>query len=208
MGSPILDYGLAHSGTVEFDINATKQQVRDAVNRAIDERGAEVIKIGEQRENMTNFKPDATIMTLDQLATIADQAQKRGLKSTIHHTSVESFNRALKAGVSSLAHVPGGALITEDDINMFVRQNYFIEPTMSVSYDSSYEIKDHPTFNGAECMGIEDDFGSIEVGKTADLAVFDGNPFQDPSVIGGRVAALFKDGKLVINNCMLPTVPE
>ncbi|WP_320042701.1 amidohydrolase family protein [uncultured Desulfobacter sp.] len=330
MGAPVIDYGLEYSGAIEFDVNATEQQVRDAVNRAIDERGAELIKIGEQKVNMTNFKPDATIMTLDQLSAIADQARKRGLKSTIHHTSVESFRRALKAGVSSLAHIPCDEILTDDDINLFLDQSCFIEPTMSVAYDSSYKIKKDPTFedfrltlltefrnqahdnivkefwipeyqaivknhhkkashekmkifgilpmktmfknfasyctsgarnfkllfeegaqittsndggvppctlamvqheirlfdlflnksfeknifrgvdavkmatiNGAKCMGIENDFGTIEVGKTADLAIFDGNPFEDHSVIGGRVAALFKNGKLVINNCML-----
>jgi imidazolonepropionase-like amidohydrolase len=335
MGVPTIDYGLEYSGTVEFDVNATEQQVRDAVNRAIDKRGAEVIKIGEQKENMNNFKPDATIMTLEQLAAIADQARKRNIKSTIHHTSVASFRRALKAGVSSLAHIPGDELLTDDDINLFLNQSSFIEPTMSVSYDSCYKIKGDPTYNdsyialltdfrnqvhddivkefwipeyqaavknyhkkashekmkifgilpmktmfkkfasyctfgarnlrllfekgagittsndggippctlamlqheitlfdlflnktsekdifsgadavkmatinGAECMGLEDDFGTIEVGKIADLAVFDGDPFEDHSVVGGRVAALFKDGKLVINNCMLQVSPD
>lgn len=334
MGTPTIDYGLEYSGTVVFDVNATKQQVRDAVDRAIDERGAEVIKIGEQKVNMTNFKPDATIMTLDQLSAIADQARRRNLKSTIHHTSVESFRRALKAGVSSLAHIPGEEFLTDDDIDLFQKQRCFIEPTMSVSYDSSYKIKDDPgfndsyltlltdfrnqvhddivkefwipeyqaavkkyhkkasqekmkmfgilpmrtmfknfasyctfgarnlkllfekeakitisndggippctlamvqheirlldlflnktsekdifsgidavrmaTINGAECMGIENDFGTIEVGKTADLAVFDGNPFKDHSIVGGRVDALFKDGRLVINNCTLQASP-
>lgn len=333
MGVPAIDYGIEYCGSVEFDINAGEQQVRDAVDRAIDERGAECIKIGEQKVNMTNFKPDATIMTLDQLSTIADQALKRGLKSTIHHTSVESFRRALKAGVSSLAHIPCDQFLTDDDINLFLNQSCFIEPTMSVSYDCSYKIQGDPssndscltrltgfrnqvhddiikefwipeyqtmvkayhkkashekmkifgilpvktmfknfvsyctygaenfrllfekgapitisndggippctlamvqheirlfdlflnksfdrnifsgvdavrmaTINGARCMGIENDFGTIDVGKTADLAVFDGNPFQDHTVLGKRVAALFKDGELVINNCMLQYV--
>lgn len=336
MGIPTIDYGKEYSGTLEFDVNATEQQVRDAVDRAIDERGADVIKIGEQKVNMTNFKPDATIMTLDQLSTIADQARKRNLKSTIHHTSVESFRRALKAGISSLAHLPGEDYLTDDDIDLFLKQGCFIEPTMSIAYATSYKIKDDPTFddaylalltdfrnqvnddiikefwipeyqaivknyhrkvshakmkmfgifpmrtmfknfalyctigarnlkllfekgaritasndggvippctlamvrheiklldlflnktsakdmfsgvdavrmatiNGAECMGIENDFGTIEVGKTADLAIFDGNPFEDHGIVGGRVAALFKDGKLIINNCMLHVSPD
>ncbi len=334
MGVPAIDYGLEYSGTVQFDVNATEPQVRDAVNRAVDERGAEVIKIGEQKANMTNFRPNATIMTLDQLSAIADQARKRNLKSTMHHTSIDSFRRALKAGVSSLAHIPGDERLSENDIAMFLARNCFIEPTMSVAYDCCYKIKGDPTFNdpyltlltefrnrvcddvvekfwisefkaaarkyhtkasnetmkifsllpmkkmfknfasycttgainlkllfekgarvtisndggvppcvlamvqheitlldlflnkasgknlfngadavrmatlnGAECLGIEDDFGAIGVGKIADLAVFDGDPFEDHRVVGGRVAALFKDGKLVINNCMLQVSP-
>jgi imidazolonepropionase-like amidohydrolase len=330
MGVPSLDYGLEYSGTVEFDINANEQQVRDAVDRAIDERGAEVIKIGEQKENMTNFKPDATIMTLDQLTTIADQARKRNLKSTIHHVSVASFRRALEAGVSSLAHIAGDELLAEDDIALFLSQDGIIEPTMSVPYDASYKIKGDPTFddpyltlltefrnrvhdeiveeywipefkagardyhskanngkmnmfgflpmktmfknfasfctigarnlrmlfengarmttsndggippctlammqheinllhlflnqasgkdlfsgadavrmatiNGATCLGLEEDFGSVETGKVADLTIIDGDPFEDHRLVGSRVAALFKNGRLAINNCDL-----
>jgi imidazolonepropionase-like amidohydrolase len=330
MGVAPLDYGLEYSGTVEFAINATEQQVRDAVNRAIDERGAEVIKIGEQKENMTNFKPDSTIMTLDQLTAIADQSRKRNLKSTIHHVSVASFRRALEAGVSSLAHIAGDQLLTEEDIALFLSKDCIIEPTMSVPYDTSYKIKGDPTFddpyltlltefrnrvhddiveeywipefkagaqnhhskasngkmkmfgllpmktmfknfasfcsigarnfrmlfekgarmttsndggvppctlamiqheinlfdlflnqasgkdvfsggdtvrmstiNGATCLGLEEDFGSIETGKVADLVIIDGDPFEDHRVVGSRVAALFKDGRLVINNCKL-----
>jgi imidazolonepropionase-like amidohydrolase len=330
MGVPCLDYDSEHSGTVVFPQNASPQQVRDAVDRAVDERGAEVIKIGEQKENTTNFKPDATIMTMDQLTAVADQSKKRNLNSTIHHVSVASFRRALEAGVSSLAHLAGDKPLNADDIDLLVSSNAIIEPTLSVLYDASYQIEgdracDDPdltlltrfrnrvhdpivkaywipefqaaarshhhklthgkmslfgmlpmkkmfinfasycmtgaanfkrlfengarmttsndggvppctpammqheinlfdlflnhasdkkifsggdavkmaTINGAECLGIEKDFGSIEVGKVADLVILDGDPFEDPGVVGSRVAALFKAGRMVINNCDL-----
>lgn len=330
MGAPCLDYESEHSGTVVFAKNASEQHVRDAVNRAIDERGADVIKIGEQKENTTNFKPDATIMTMDQLTAVADQSRKRNLKSTIHHVSAASFRRALKAGVSSLAHLAGDELLNEDDIALFLSRNGIIEPTLSVPYDASYKIKGDPasddpdlklltqfrnrvhddivqaywlpelqagvrkhhakltngkmnmfgvlpmkkmfknfasyctigsrnlkrlfengarmttsndggvppctpammqheidlfdlflnqhsdkkpfsgvdavktaTINGAICLGLEDDFGSIEPGKVADLVILNGDPFEDHRLVGSRVAALFKDGRLIINNCKL-----
>jgi imidazolonepropionase-like amidohydrolase len=330
MGVPCLGYGSEYSGTVVFAKNASEQQVRDAVNRAVDERGGEAIKIGEQKENTTNFKPDATIMTMDQLTAVADQSRKRNLKSTIHHVSVASFRRALEAGVSSLAHLTGGELLSEDDIALFLSRSGIIEPTLSVPYDASYQIKGDSTFddpnltvltqfrdrvhddtmgeywipefragarshhrkltngkmsmfgvlpmkqmfrnfasycsigirnlkrlfengacmttsndggvppctpamlqheinlfdlflnqdsdkkrfsgadavrmatiNGAACLGLEDDFGSIEPGKVADLVILDGDPFEDHRVVGRRVAALFKDGRLMIDNCKL-----
>jgi imidazolonepropionase-like amidohydrolase len=59
------------------------------------------------------------------------------------------------------------------------------------------------TINSAHSMGLEKEFGSIETGKIADLAIVDGNPLTDLHVIGSRVAALFMDGKLLINNCGL-----
>jgi imidazolonepropionase-like amidohydrolase len=52
-------------------------------------------------------------------------------------------------------------------------------------------------------LGLEDDFGSIETGKVADLVILDGYPFEDYRLVGSRVAARFKDGRLMINNCRL-----
>jgi imidazolonepropionase-like amidohydrolase len=59
------------------------------------------------------------------------------------------------------------------------------------------------TINSARSLGLETAFGSIETGKTADLVILDGDPLQDFRVIGSRVAALFMEGKLVIDNCGL-----
>ena len=330
MGAPPVDYGREHGGSIMFPVDASPQQVRDVVDRAIDERGADAIKVGEQKENMINFKPNATIMTLEQLAAIADQSRKRNLKSTIHHTSIETFRRSLKAGISSLAHIACDGLLTEEDIDLFLSHNSIIEPTMSVAYDMSYRVTgtataDDPylqrltifrnrvhedivekywipefktkarnhhlkannekmkmfglfpmktmfanlahvcttgvrnlnmlyqhdgritssndggippctpammqheiellklflspvdskkgfsgadavrmaTINGAMSLGLEDDFGSIETGKIADLVILDGDPLKDHRKVGSLVAALFKDGRLIINNCKL-----
>jgi imidazolonepropionase-like amidohydrolase len=55
---------------------------------------------------------------------------------------------------------------------------------------------------------VEDEFGTIETGKTADLIILDGDPLEDFRLIGTRVDALFMDGKLVINNCGLDVKPN
>ena len=59
------------------------------------------------------------------------------------------------------------------------------------------------TINSARSLGVDEKFGSIETGKTADLVILDGDPLEDFRLIGSRVAALFMDGALVINNCGL-----
>lgn len=330
LGIPVIGYERKESGIVVFPMDASPQQVRDAVKRAIEERGAEYIKIGEQREDLVYFKPINTIMTMEQLEALVDEANRRGLKSTMHHMSVESFRRGVKAGVSSLAHVAMDAELTEEDIKAFLAAKCIIEPTLSVAYDVVWPVKGHPsenhpdvlkikqfrdstiaslaeefyipelresvlgsyqrisqgimktlgfrdntplfryyapagihgvrnfrmlfdagarmacgndggippctpaslkyefamfdlvlnsegkaarftgadalrlcTISSAETMGLEDKFGSIQTGKVADLAIVDGDPLADLHLIGSRVAALFYDGRLKINNCGL-----
>jgi imidazolonepropionase-like amidohydrolase len=62
------------------------------------------------------------------------------------------------------------------------------------------------TLHSARSLGVEAEFGSIERGKTADLVILDGDPLEDFRVIGSRAAALFMDGRLVINDCGLRVV--
>jgi hypothetical protein len=317
-------------------VNATGQQVRDAVDRAIDERGAEAIKIGEQRESMMTLKPNSTVMTMPQLEALADQARRRGLKSMMHHVSVDSFQRGVKAGVSVLSHLAADGALAPEDVAAFQAAGCMIEPTVSVAYGLSWKIEGDPSFshpqmdrltefrdktytyaqladeffvpelrgcvtgsydrlsrgrfkalgvmnmvkffryyagavthgagnlgllfergvpmslandggippctpammgfeldmfrlilngdtrggrlsgaeaariatiNSARAMGLESRFGSIETGKTADLVVLDGDPLEDPRLLGGRAAALFLDGRLAINNCGLRVEP-
>jgi imidazolonepropionase-like amidohydrolase len=330
LGIPVVEYEKNESGVLVFPLDASERQVRDAVDRAIDERGAEYIKIGEQIENLVNFKPTHTVMTAGQLEALADQARRRGLKSTMHQVSVDSFRRGVKAGVSSLAHIPCDADLSEADVKAFITAKCILEPTLSVAYDVTWPVKGHPSYDhpdvlkiteyrdktvadlaeeffvpelsgsvlgshqrlsrgimktlgmmdnsamyrfyagagvhgmhnfrllfekralmgcgndggiapctpaalkyemgmfdlmlnrdgkakrftgadalhlstigSAQAMGLEEKFGSIQTGKAADLAIVDGDPLADWHIVGSRVAALFYDGKLKINNCGL-----
>ena len=108
---PSADPSKDYAGSVAFPMNANEQQVRDAVDRAIDERGAEAIKIGDAATSFNTGKP-IPIMSIKQLSAVADQARRRGVQSTMHHSSVESFRRRVKAGVSSLEHEPWDAPLT------------------------------------------------------------------------------------------------
>jgi imidazolonepropionase-like amidohydrolase len=327
MGLVSLDHSDSRSGIVSFPSSADTQVVRDAVDRALEERGADVIKVGESLEESL-LNPNPGVMSMDQMQAITDQARRKGLQSTIHSVSVETFRRAVTAGFSSLAHMARDGDLTTEDIETCLQSGSIIEPTLSVGYDMSWKLKGNPfandpnmdalyafrnstfsdiassfwlpelsehvisgynkanqgkykmlgllnlskimqyfspiihyainnsqrlveqgvpmacgndggiqactpvmvahellifdlfmnrqadkkvfneikalqtaTINSAISMGIDNAFGSIEVGKVADFAVIDGNPFEDASVIGKPVAALFMDSCLKINNC-------
>jgi len=331
LGVPhVKDVSNDNAGSVAFPIEATEEQVRAAVDFAIDARGAEVIKIGDEPYSFLARKP-VPVMTIEQLSALTDQARRRGVQSTMHHSTIESFWRGVKASVSSLAHLPLDARLTQADIEAFkasgcindttlsawytlmswktagnpsnnhpelvrltdfrdrtytfakIAEEYFIpelrasvmnaykqcasgRPKMTGIMDVSgnfawsdkiatyfenfrllYEhgvtmttandnkppctpammalelrmfdhvLKGKPdgkqlngaeavkiaTINSARSMGLEDQFGSIESGKTADLVILDGDPLADFRLIGSRVAALFMDGVLVVNNCGL-----
>jgi imidazolonepropionase-like amidohydrolase len=126
---PSKDYG----GAVAFPINATEREVRDAVDFAIDERGADMIKIGDEPFSWLARKA-VPVMTLEQLTVLADQARRRGVISTMHQTLVDSFRRGVKAGVPSLVHVPMDSHLTKEDIDAFNASGCINEPTLSAFY--------------------------------------------------------------------------
>lgn len=329
LGLGNIEYENINSGVVVFSSKASEQQVRSAVDRAIDERGADLIKVGESLEkSLINANP--MTMPMEQLQAITDQARCRGVQATIHSVSVDTFRRAVKAGFSSLAHMARDCDLTQEDVDACLDSDCIIEPTLSVGYDMSWKLKadlfyndpnmeklyefrnktfgdlaenfwipelkehvtagfkkanrgrynmfgilnlskllahytslahygikntkmlvdqgipmacgndggiqactpamiahelsifdlfmnddstdkrfDHvkavqtATINSARSMGIDDQFGSIQTGKIADLAIVNGNPFENCNIIGKCVDALFMDGRLVVNNCGL-----
>ena len=114
LGQGKIGFDDENSGVVVFPADAKESEIRRTVDRAIDERGADLIKVGESLEkSIINSNPG--IVEMDQLSTIADQAGKRGLQSTIHSVSVETFRRAVSAGFSSIAHIPRDGKMSEKD---------------------------------------------------------------------------------------------
>jgi imidazolonepropionase-like amidohydrolase len=144
LGTQNLDLDLPESAIVAFPADASEQQVRDAVDRAIDERGAEYIKLYDQEELIPSYKPGAVMMNDAQLQDAADQARRRGVRSTLHHATVASFRRGVTAGVSTLAHLPCDGLLTADDVRACVDAGCVIEPTLTVAYYMAWNTRSMP----------------------------------------------------------------
>jgi len=54
---------------------------------------------------------------------------------------------------------------------------------------------------GGQIMGMEDQIGTIEVGKLADILVVDGDPLEDISVLQkhDKLNVIMKDGQYIVN---------
>jgi len=157
IGSPYPAYDDADAGTVAFAPHADGATVRAAVDRAIDERGADAIKLYDQRAKRISYAPGATLMSQPQLDAAADQARRRGVAVTMHHVSTESLRRGLKAGVSSLAHMPIDGPLDDADVDAFVKAGCIIEPTVSIAYDLCWRAisdrwADHPRMTSLDAL--------------------------------------------------------
>ena len=123
---------------------------------------------------------DATLITYKQW----------GAQDTTHRYSYELGKRftaaAYRAGVTICAG-------TDDDQTAFVQKEMKL-----LVYDAGFSNIDAliaATLHGAQALGIENDCGTIEVHKKADLVVLDKNPLEDITNTE-QVHMVVKNGKL------------
>jgi Amidohydrolase family len=145
-------------------------------------------------------RPPLEQRTLDALAPEAREeylaSRKEISQAAAESTMPEMFKRAqqfermfvaagglLGAGVDPTGN--GGALPGFGD-----QRNYELLIEAGFSPVEAIRIL---SFNGAKILGVDQDLGSIEQGKIADLVVIDGNPIADHAAIR-NVAIVFKDG--------------
>lgn len=332
-GVPFLDFSQSfpYAGVITFPPDADGKQVRDCVDQAVEERNADLIKIYEQREERITYKEGAPLMSWEQLEALVDQTRHHDLPSTVHQLTREVFLRAVRAGVRSLAHLPFDQLLDDEDIEAFIEEGGYIEPTVSIAYGLCWPLDDNPhqdhpfmktleehrnatqddlmerfwleplakgairnlniaagkkvkvagmfdmaapfryhfnlatygrenlhrlfqagatlgcgndagvpphtegmmghelemmdlflnsieggdrkydsaealrvaTIHSARCLGVDGDLGTLEEGKWADIALWNGDVLDDYRRLKRPVAALFKEGKLVIDHCGL-----
>ena len=155
LGINVIDYKRKTAGVVAFRPDANPQEVRDAVDRAVDERGATAIKFCDQHEHFMTYKPGAKVMTDAQLAAAVDQAVRRKMPTTMHNVTVAGFRQGVKAGVNSLAHLPFDGELTEADVDLLRGSRTHIEPTLSVGYFMSYSLKGSPVAGHPEIQRLD-----------------------------------------------------
>jgi 5-methylthioadenosine/S-adenosylhomocysteine deaminase len=91
--------------------------------------------------------------------------------------------------------------------------------TMDPTVLNAEEVFKMATINGAKSLGLEDQIGSIEVGKKADITLIDARspqltPFRNPishivySANGGNVDTVICNGEILMKNRKLLTLDE
>ena len=105
--------------------------------------------------------------------------------------SKASFRRALKAGVKIAAGSDAGGSPA---------RHGFLAREIELMVESGMTPKaalESATREGATLMGIEDQTGTIEVGKQADMVLIDGDPLSDPGALR-NVWGVFLGGRRVL----------
>ncbi len=155
-GSKLLAYDDPDSGVIAFPLDAGDRQVRDAVDQAVNRHAAECIKLYDQLEFVPNYAPGARMMTDAQMAAAVDQAHRRGRKAALHHTTVESFRRGVRAGVDSFAHLPLDGPLSPADVEAFVRAGCVLEPTVTLAYYLSWAMRGAPWTGSTRLARLEE----------------------------------------------------
>ena len=118
--------------------------------------------------------------TREQMADILDRKDN----------SIASFKRALEAGVT---------IATGTDAGGSPARHGFIGREVELMVECGMSPKDaieSSTRIAAELLGIEEDAGTIEVGKQADIVLIDGDPHSDPGALR-NVWAVFQGGRRI-----------
>ena len=104
--------------------------------------------------------------------------------------SIASFRRALKAGVKVAIGTDAGGSPARHG---FIARE--IELMEENGMSPAQPIRS-ATGEAARLLGIDDQVGTVEVGKRADLVLIDGDPHSDPAALR-NVWAVFQGGRRV-----------
>lgn len=125
--------------TVEEGIADGIDQVRKAVRYQI-KHGAKLIKCCASGGVMTaTGPPGAQQYSTEELAAIADEAHRRGLKVATHCHGDTAVRAALEAGIDCIEH---GFMIGDETIQMLVDSGTFLVSTNALT--ENWDVSQHP----------------------------------------------------------------
>jgi imidazolonepropionase-like amidohydrolase len=110
----------------------------------------------------------------------------------------ESFRRAVEAGVKVAMGTDSGVTPHGENLRELVLMaEGGMSPGQAIVATSA---------TAAELMGVQDELGSVEPGKRADLVIVEGDPF-DLKTLPERIEAVYRDGERVIDRTSADSPP-
>lgn len=145
------------------------------------------------------FDVDITLDHCTEGHLIAEHLAKEGLPAIIgpsfgHRTKYELINKCFDTpGVLQRAGVKV-AITTDSPVNPLESLPLMAGMAAAAGMDRMEALK-AITINAAEIVGIADRVGSLEVGKDADIVIYDGHPFE----VEGKTWKVLIDGSVVFS---------
>lgn len=132
---------------------------------------------------------------------IIDVRIRHGMEHGASEASLEKFRLVKSAGPQGLeiAMAAGVKIGSGSDVSGPYSRYRALELEIKASIMGPIASLISATITNAELMGIDDDVGTLEVGKLADLIVVDGNPIDDTSVLkkAANIPLVMQSGKIV-----------
>ena len=175
------------------------QGIKNALYAGIDsiEHGCDL-----DEECLTLMKQNRTFLvpTLCAPQCIIDKGIENGVAKymvdktiKVKDAHIESLKKAYQQGIQIALGTDAGTPFNYHDNTAYEME------LMAKHNISNMDILKIATYNSAKCLGVEKEYGSIEVGKQADLVCLQKDPLEDISNVR-KIKAVFKDGKMVIEN--------
>jgi imidazolonepropionase-like amidohydrolase len=136
----------------------------------------------------TLVAPQGVLDAADKGAQIPEESLRKAREVVDIHR--ESFRKAVAAGVKVAMGTDSGVTPHGENLReLALMADGGMTPAQAITAT---------TLVAAELMGLEDELGSIEPGKRADVVVVEGDPF-DLKTLAERVEAVYKDGEQLVD---------
>jgi imidazolonepropionase-like amidohydrolase len=135
----------------------------------------------------TLVAPTGVLTAAEQGAQIPEASLKKAIETIDIHR--ESIRKAIEAGVKVAMGTDSGVTPHGENLReLELMADLGMRPE---------EVLVATTLTAAELMGLQDELGSLEPGKRADVVVVDGDPFEFKT-LPERIQAVYKDGERLV----------